>query len=192
MKRLVLGALLGVSSMFGASTDGFNVGLGFGGTSTTAAGTATGYYNGSESSDESGGTFELSVNYGLKSNYLLGLAIGDIASDDGTMGYTILTADYVFMKDNKWRPFIGYAIGNSKMDYTESGLDISESDSASGLRFGVLYDYSKTITFGFKYQMLSTDLEGSDTVYEDTDYETKLQIKYEDFATSLFFMTYHF
>jgi hypothetical protein len=187
MKRLVLGALLGVSSMFGASTDGFNVGLGFGGTSTTTTVTTTGRYNSNESGDESGGTFELSVNYGLKSNYLLGLTIGDIAVDGGTVGYTILTADYVFMKDNKWRPFIGYAIGNSKMNYDTSGLDISDSDSASGLRLGVLYDYSKTITFGYKYQMLSTDLEGSDTIYG-----TKFQVKHEDFTTSLFFMTYHF
>jgi hypothetical protein len=193
MKRLVLGTVLGVSTLFGASTDGLNVGLGFGSTSTTTTVITSGYYNSTSIADESGGTAEFSVNYGIQSNYIFGLTIGNIAVEgDSTVGYTILTADYAFMKDSKWRPFVGYAIGKSKMDYTISGLNISETASASGLRLGVLYDYSKTISFGYKYQMLSTDLKGSDSLYKDTSYETKFEIEHKDFDTSLFFMTYKF
>ena len=193
MKRLVLGTILGASAMFGASTDGLNIGLGLGSTSTTTSATTSGYLNDSSSTDESGGTSEFSINYGLKSNYLVGLTVGNIAVEgDSTIGYTVITADYVFMKDNKWRPFIGYAIGNSKMDYSSSSLSINETASASGLRLGVLYDYSKTISFGYKYQMLSTDLKGSDTMYSGTNYETKIEVREKDFKTSLFFMTYNF
>jgi len=164
-----------------------------GSTATTTTATTTGYSNAETSADESGGTSEFSINYGLKSNYLVGLTVGNIAVEgDSTVGYTILTADYIFMKDNKWRPFVGYAIGNSKMDYSISGLSISETASASGLRLGVLYDYSKTISLGYKYQMLSTDLKGSDTLYAGTNYETKFEVGHKDFATSLFFMTYNF
>jgi len=195
MKRLILGTVIGVSTLFASSTDGLNVGLGIGSTSTTTTVSANGTnwnYSDSESGDESGGTQEISINYGINSNYIFGLAIGNILADGGNIGYTILTADYAFMKDNKWRPFIGCAIGSSRMTYTTSGLDISATDSASGLRLGVLYDYSKKISFGFRYQKLSTDLKGNDTVTYYGRYDTKFEVGQKDFTTSLFFMTYKF
>ena len=65
----------------------------------------------------------------MKSNYQFGLTYGNIniADSDSSVNYLIATADYIFMKDNKWRPFVGVALGNSRMDYEISGLSLSDS-----------------------------------------------------------------
>ncbi|HIO70596.1 MAG TPA: hypothetical protein EYG60_01550, partial [Campylobacterales bacterium] len=60
MKKFIVGTLIGTSTIFASSTDGFSIGVGFGSTSTTT--TAEGYswidssktYYQSDSVDESG------------------------------------------------------------------------------------------------------------------------------------------
>ncbi|MEA2049178.1 MAG: hypothetical protein U9O56_00370 [Campylobacterota bacterium] len=79
---------------------------------------------------------------------------------------------------------IGLGLGNTSTTSTvktEGYLNSTSSEDESG-----------NWTYGYRYQSLSTDLEGADTLFEDTRYETKFDVSHKDFTTSMFFVNYHF
>ncbi|MCF6218561.1 MAG: hypothetical protein L3J62_00300 [Gammaproteobacteria bacterium] len=193
MKELALASVLMATTGVAVSSDGLILSLGLGSTeTTTTVNYSSSLISGSSTVDERGGTGELSLAYRLNSNYQFGITGGSIAveGDENTIGYTIITADYIFMKDRKIRPFIGFAYGHSRMEYITSGFSISSTAPASGFRLGVGYE-SGNWTFGYKYQRLSTDLKGSDTTYIGFT-EVEFEAGHKDFTSRMFFMNYHF
>ncbi len=193
MKELVLASVLMATSGVAMSKDGLILGLGLGSTATTTTVNYSSWLiSGSSVTNERGGTAELSLAYRFNSNYQFGIVGGSIAveGEENSLGYTLITADYVFMKDSKIRPFIGFAFGSSRMEYKTSGLNISSTAPASGLRLGVGYE-SGDWAFGYKYQMLSTDLKGSDTTYV-SGISVEFEVNHKDFTSGIFFMSYHF
>ena len=132
----------------------------------------------------------MSLAYRLNSNYQLGIEIGSIAveGDENTLGYTVITADYIFGKDEKIRPFIGLAFGSSDMEFIDPYM--SATAPASGFRLGIAYE-GENWAFGYKYQKLSTDLKASGTTYIGFT-AVEVEAGYKDFSSGMFFMNYHF
>ncbi len=205
MKKIILLVAL-TSSIFASSSDGIILGTGVGSTSTKSTTSSTGAYRKNTTGNESGSTFEISLEYRIKSIYQIGITYGDIAvadsnrdiNNDSSVYYLIATADYIFMKDKKWRPFIGIALGNSTMDYKlssvnykTSSISLKNSALALGIRAGVAYEFGN-LEVSYRIQYLSTKLEASDSLYVGTEYETKMVAGHEDFMNSMIFVKYHF
>ncbi len=198
MKKIILLVAL-ASSIFASSSDGIILGFGVGSTSTKSTTSTTGVYRRNTTKNESGSTFEISLEYRIKSIYQIGITYGDIAvadsngdiDSDSSLYYLIATADYIFMKDKKWRPFIGIALGNSTMDYKISSINLKGSALALGIRAGVAYEFGN-LEISYRIQYLRTILEASDSLYIGTEYENKIVAGHEDFMNSMIFVKYHF
>ena len=147
----------------------------------------------------------------IKDNFLFGLNYGQIAVDDyddeavesdSSVSYVTLTFDYIFMKNSKFRPFIGYAIGEANMDYSfelnleyTKNFDLKSSEFAHGPRIGFLYDLNNKVDIGLMFQYLFVDLEDDDIVhgyYYGSEYEIYMKGKHEDLKTTTLFLRYHF
>jgi hypothetical protein len=125
--------------------------------------------------DANAGSFNASVGYFLSNHFEVGLRqdLSFAAGDDGgsTVAATRAFLDFHFKLGQKWRPYIGAAIGGVYGD------DVNESFTGgfeAGLKYYVL---PKTFLFGhFEYQWSFDDGDDIDDTFDDGSFLYKVGV----------------